>query len=165
MADAFIIETDIQRFQAAMRRAPGVMERNIGRAIRSSLNRIARNARLAAPKFRTTLASSIMVTMINQLEGVTGPSTNYGEFAERGSGPGGYPPLQDMIDWVQTKNIQSADPDMSVRDLAFIIRRSIGRKGTPAQPYLIPAAEQYEAQTRANIDQAIDRALSEIART
>jgi len=169
MTDAFIIETDLQQFQAAMRRAPGVIERHISKAIRNGLNRIAVTAKLKAPKAFSTLASSIGTQMLSALEGIVGPSTNYGEFVEKGTGPGGRAPLTALQTWIKAKQISprhpeiKGDPERQIRQLAFLIQRSILAKGTPAQPYLVPAGQEHAPQIHANIDLAIEQALQEIA--
>lgn len=58
----------------------------------------------------------------------------YWYFVERGRGPGKQPPLQNIADWVERTGIAAlANTDgknISVRSLAFLIARKIGREGT-----------------------------------
>jgi len=151
-------------FNAAMRRAPEVLARNMANATRRNLLEISRLARHDAPKAFSTLANSIQIEMHSPLDGITGPAADYGEMVEKGTGPGGFPPLETMLDWIRTKNITPENPLMRLEHLAFVMSRSISKKGTPAQPYLEPAAEQLQGNVLRNYDLALERSLDEIAR-
>jgi len=157
-------ETSSREFSAAMRQSPEILLRNMGNATRRSLLEISFLARRNAPKALTTLANSIEMEMHGPLDGITGPSEDYGEMVEKGTGPGGWPPRESMLDWIRARHVVPENPLMSADQLAFVISRSISEKGTPAQPYLEPAAEELQPRVLQNYDQALARALDEIAR-
>lgn len=117
--------------EAALRHA----EAGLGRGAQE----IARDAKRAAPKAFSTLVNAIAASRESPLHYRVAAGVNYAIFPERGTGPGGHPPHQTMLDWIRVKRIEPRDPSMSARDLAFVIARSIARKGTKAQPYMRPA--------------------------
>lgn len=157
-------ESSAASFNAALALAPDILEKHMGRATRRSLLEISRQARRDAPKAFTELASSIQIETLGPLEGITGPSVDYGEMVEKGTGPGGFPSIDTMLDWIQVKGIVPENFEVTDHQLAYLLQQSIGEKGTPAQPYLEPAAEQLSGNVTRHYDQALDRALDEIAR-
>lgn len=53
--------------------------------------------------------------------------SGYFKFQFVGRGPGGFPPIEDILTWIRTKNIQS---EISENSLAYLIARKIARQGT-----------------------------------
>lgn len=51
----------------------------------------------------------------------------YVYFQMNGRRPGGFPPLESIIQWIQDKGIT---PDIPIRSLAFLIARKIAKTGT-----------------------------------
>jgi len=51
-------------------------------------------------------------------------------FLNRGRGPGKFPPIQNIQDWIQNKPGFTLDPDVPVKSIAFLIARKIAREGT-----------------------------------
>lgn len=78
-------------------------------------------------------------------------------FAIQGRGPGKFPPLDDIVDWIMTKPIQ-IDGDITVNQLAFLIGRKIAREGTKG-PHLS------DAQLSAIYDKAYKKFSDRIADT
>ena len=155
---------DSQQVRRAFEVAPELATRAIGQAIRTGVNRIARDARRRAPKADSTLTNSIIGRMVNPLTGEVSPGVAYARMVEEGTGPGGNPPLRSMLDWIQVKRITPRDPSLSPLGLALVIARSIAEKGTPAQPYLIPAFEQNQPDLARRVDQAVDQVLAGMGR-
>lgn len=62
-----------------------------------------------------------------------------------GRKPGKWPPLLPILKWILIKKIhekaygRKGATLASAKSLAFVIRRKIGKKGTRAQPFLLPA--------------------------
>lgn len=56
-------------------------------------------------------------------------AASYYPFIVEGRGPGKQPPPNVILDWLQEKNIQPNDEDMSLESLAFLIGRKMGREG------------------------------------
>lgn len=57
----------------------------------------------------------------------------YWQYAERGRGPGKQPPIQNIINWISVKRIVPKPINNKIpttKQLAFVIARSIGKKGT-----------------------------------
>lgn len=65
---------------------------------------------------------------------IVAPNALYGGVVEFGRKPGVWPPQGALTLWMQRKGI---DPK-----LEYVIRRKIGKKGTKAQPFLIPALDK-----------------------
>lgn len=61
----------------------------------------------------------------------------YGGYLEFGRKAGGFPPLAPIENWVKKKGVET-DPK-KIKSTAFLVARSISKKGTKARPYLIPA--------------------------
>ena len=155
------IEIDQGNLLAAVKRVPVALKKHSERAISRIVQNIARSARRRAPKATSQLTQSIRGKRINALSGIIGAHTRYAKAVERGSLPGGFPPLDDLVQWIRVKNIQPRDSEMSDRDLAYVIARSIARKGTKPQPYMEPALEAHRQKAAQRMNAAINAALQE----
>ncbi len=147
----------------AMQKAPALLEQHMRRAVLRTVMEISRDARQKAPKGFTTLTHAIKHRMPQPLVGEVVAGVDYAQMVEEGTGPGGYPGVQVMTDWIRVKNITPNDPSMDTRDLAFVMARSIAMTGTPAQPFMQPALDGNKAQAERRISQAIDNALREMS--
>lgn len=150
---------DSQGIRRAFERAPELVVRHLGGAIRTMTNRIARDAKRRAPKAFSQLTNSIIGRMVSPLTGEVTPGTNYARMVEEGTGPGGRPPLRVLEDWIRVKGIRPRDPSMSTTGLAIVMADAIAKRGTPAQPYLVPAYEANRAELTRRVDDAIDKVL------
>lgn len=149
-----------QRFGQRLQRTPQVMEQNIRRTMESSLLLIEGDARRGAPQDTRRLSGSInhqITGTYPRLVGQVGPNVRYGIVMERGRRPGQrMPPVNALIPWVRRhfvprgasiagrfpgrrRNAAWRGRDSELRSLAFVVARSIARKGIPAQPYMRPA--------------------------
>jgi hypothetical protein len=52
---------------------------------------------------------------------------SYFKYQKEGRKPGGFPPIEKIMEWIRQKNI---DADISDKSLAFLIARKIARLGT-----------------------------------
>lgn len=157
------LEVDNKRLLLALRRSPKNLENNLSKAMSSIIARIAKTAREDAPKANSALVDSIQARRINALTGIVRPGVNYAKFVEGGRDPGKRPPFLDIWQWVRVKKIQPDDPNMSERDLAWAIARSIGSKGIQPQPFLEPAAKEHEVDARKRVNDAITKTLESMA--
>lgn len=57
-------------------------------------------------------------------------AASYYPFIVRGRGPGKQPPPGVILDWLTERNIQPRDEDMSLKSLAYLIGRKMGREGS-----------------------------------
>lgn len=154
------LTVDTDPLRRALRRAPGRLRDELRLALGRSALEIARAARRNAPKAHSILTNSISSYMSpDGLEAVVFAGADYARMVEERTGPGGKPPVQSMLDWIRVKRIVPDDPSMDQTDLAFVIARSIARKGTRAQPFMAPAFEDNKARAMDRINQAIGRAL------
>lgn len=161
MSDEIRIIIDADRVIRAMMRAPEVFGKHIGSAISRGAIEVGREARRRAPKAFSTLTQSIRSRSVSVLEKEVVAGADYAEIVEKGARSGGYPKPRAMLDWIKVRRIQPEDPDMSQEDLAFAMARSIAKRGTPAQPYLIPALEARRERVNTLVSEAIDRAIKE----
>lgn len=153
---------DAKRLQQAISASPKVLNKHLRLAVLRSVKEMARAAKRKAPKAESTLTNSIHHRMADDLTGLVLVGADYGQMVEEGTGPGGTPPTQDLIDWLRVKRIEPNDPEMSREDLAFVIARSIAINGTPKQPYLQPAFDSGKARAQRRIDRALGAAVREM---
>lgn len=145
-----------------MERSPGVLERHIDRGVGRGALELSREMRKEAPKAFSTMTQSIGVNKPGDGIRQVTVGQEYGIYVEEGAGPGGFPPLRSMMDWIRVKRIRPDDDSMSERDLAFVIARSIARKGTPAQPFASDSTEKMEPRIHQIVGGAIDDGLREV---
>lgn len=124
----------------AINKSPALAEQAINQIFRRATQEGTREAKREAPKADSTLTNSIAPKQLSYTHHqiITGP--HYSRYVEEGTGPGGWVPDKTMEDWLKVKGIRPRDPDMSMEQLVFLIQTHIFYKGTPAQPYLKPAA-------------------------
>jgi len=70
-----------------------------------------------------------------------GQAAPYAPFVEYGTSTGA-PPVQEIVAWMTSKAIAPRDPEDTVEQAAFKIRRGIMWHGTRAHPFLFPAFER-----------------------
>lgn len=153
---------DAKRLQQTLDDGPQTLRKHMRLAVLRSVKEMARTARRKAPKTESILTNSIHHRMVDDLTGLVLVGADYGQMVEEGTGPGGTPPTQDLIDWLRVKRIEPNDPEMSQEDLAYVIARSIAINGTSAQPYLQPAFDSGKARAQRRIDRALGAAVREM---
>lgn len=156
------LSIDSDRLRAAFRRAPERLRGELRQTLSRSALEIARSARRHAPKAHSILTNSInsRVTVRDDLaEAIVFAGTDYARMVERGSGPGGRPPVRTLLRWLRVKRIVPHDPDMDQTDLAFALARSIARRGTRRHPFMAPALAENRAQAMTRINDAVERVL------
>ena len=57
-------------------------------------------------------------------------AVDYIAYVFRGRGPGGFPPIDNIKDWIEAKPIVFDPSEISLNSLAFLISRKIAREGT-----------------------------------
>lgn len=135
-------------------------------------------ARKEAPKasglLKSVLAASQAVTYLDDgltaIVGIASPSVafKYAPFVEGvfngyklGRRPGRRPPSEPIRAWVKIKNI-AGKWGVSEDSAVFLVRRKIGREGTPAQPFMLPATNVWIPQFKANIERVFKQAAQQI---
>jgi phage gpG-like protein len=96
------------------------------------------------------LRSSVRIRFTTDRMGaVIGTNVNYAAAVEQGQKPGHWPNVGDLIRWVKRKIIRA--PKSEVRKVTFLVGRKIHDKGTPAKPYLFPAAKKQWPKLKSNL--------------
>lgn len=125
---------------------------------------VAREARNRAAKARTTLTNSIALSRLGIARFEVEAQARYAVHVEEGAGPGGWPPLASILDWMQVRRITPRTPGMSQESLARLIQLTINRRGAPAQPFMQPALEDaipvIEAEMTKRLQRVIDGAAA-----
>ncbi|MBO9493854.1 HK97 gp10 family phage protein [Thalassotalea sp. G20_0] len=155
------ITLDDDQLQKAVQKAPGALRHRLKAAVSRGAAELSRDARGFAPKAFTTLTNSIRSRVDGELSRIVGPNVDYGVYVENGAGPGGAPSLQSVLDWVRVKRITPNNPQHDEQDLAFMIRRSIARKGTEPQKYMEPAVDAKRDRITGLMHSAVSNALKE----
>lgn len=89
---------------------------------------------------------------------------DYWHFLENGRGPGKFPPVDKIKEWIEVKPVNptplSNGKTPSVEQLSFLISRKIANEGTEAHPFFEPAKEQTIREFEDKINQAIEEDVS-----
>ena len=123
----------------ALRRRGAAAFPVIDKALTRGALELHRDAVRRAPKADSTLVKQSGVEHRGVLEKHVIFGARHAGYVERGTGPGGLPTLADMVGWIRRKGIQPRTAGMDTESLAHVIRRSIVKRGTPAQAFAGPA--------------------------
>lgn len=89
---------------------------------------------------------------------------DYWQYLENGRGPGKFPPVDKIKEWIEVKPINptplSNGKTPSVEQLSFLISRKIANEGTEGKPFFEPAKEQTIREFEDKINQAVDEDVS-----
>lgn len=72
------------------------------------------------------------------------------------------PPIAPLIAWMKRKGISS--PDVSINRLAFLIARSISRKGIKPRDFITPAVEATQQELENVVDKIVNDLIDEAVR-
>jgi len=130
-----------REFENRLLRTPQVTEASLRRAMTASLLLIEGDARRNVAQDTRRLAGSINHRIDGTyptLTGSVGPNVRYGMVVEFGRRAGGrMPPVDALIGWVRRH--WGPGTQRQLRGRAFVLARSIQRRGTPPQPFMRPA--------------------------
>lgn len=89
---------------------------------------------------------------------------DYWQHLEKGRGPGKFPPVDKIKEWIEVKPINptplSNGKTPSVEQLSFLISRKIANEGTEGKPFFEPAKEQTIREFEDKINQAVEEDVS-----
>lgn len=132
----------LERLQAGAAAAPATLASEVRTAMTAGSLLIEGTARSLAPKDTGRLAGSITHQISGggaNLQSKIGPSVGYGLVVEKGRGAGKpMPPEGAIAGWAARKGIPAS--------ALYVLRRSIGRKGIKARPYMKPAFDQHQGR-------------------
>jgi hypothetical protein len=119
--------------KAAIQRLARLAPDKLKVVIAESTINVHREARKNAPRDVGLLANSITFEVNDSgLTGEVSVNSAYGAHVEFGTRPH-FPPIQPLKDWARRHGLPE--------NVGFLIARKIAERGTPAQPFLFPAAE------------------------
>ena len=108
-----------------MKRVQATLEQYKEKIVTQLKDRLAQQGLVASGKLQNSIYGVVTQTGINIF------AEDYGIFVEEGRGPGKMPPRNKILEWVESKNLQSINPKYKrPRDVAWMIARSIGAEGT-----------------------------------
>lgn len=133
---------------------------------------MARAMQREAPKFMSTLVSSIHVESPNPMQRVIAPGVDYGTWVHTGRKPGkGLPAYFDpaakpMQDWIEQmagggprRKSERQSHELALRDIYMGMSWSIRHKGIKANPFAKRAFDQRVTETAAALRAAVQRGL------
>lgn len=151
-------------------RAPDIVEKHLRTALTKSGLLIERDAKQNVAQATRAAMRSITsrVTGIGaQMHALVEVGEPYGYYIEHGRAPGAMPPYRggsSLALWAKSVGITSSGSNPSRQDLGilFCIARTIGRRGTRAQPFLEPAFDNNKHKIREYFEDALRAAIKEI---
>ena len=162
MSLALKVDIKDEKVLRAFKKFPSAMISNVSRGLHRGALEISREARKEAPKAFSNLTNSITVKKQSDIRYLVGSGLNYAGAVEQGAESGGSPSHDAMLSWIKTKGISPNDSEMSEEDLAYVMARSIARKGTPKQPYLEPALKAKESRVIKLVREGAAKGLREV---
>ena len=129
---------------------PSLLNKGIAKALNHAAESIAKYASEKAPKDTGRMLRGIDVTQKateNNLLAVVAPKDKYAIFVEKGTRPH-FPPVSALEGWAQRHGIP-----------AFLVARAISRRGTKAQPFMKPAADEAPHMVATEVGGAIKNVL------
>ncbi|EMP85035.1 hypothetical protein BFX18_09640 [Vibrio cholerae] len=153
------IEIKDSALDEAFRKAPDTLNHYLKQGVSTAGSLVARVAREEAPKAESTLTHTIRSQVVGELQRMITSSLRYNGLVVQETGGQGVPPVQSILDWVRVKRIQPKTPKADQRDLAFMIARSIARKGTPANDFYDRAAEQTQDTVHRILQRSVEEGL------
>lgn len=108
-----------------MKRVQATLEQYKDKIVEQLKDRLAQQGLVASGKLQNSIYGVVTQTGINIF------AEDYGIFVEEGRGPGKMPPRNKILEWVESRNLQSINPKYKrTKDIAWMIARSIAEKGT-----------------------------------
>lgn len=127
---ATIVIQGLDRLQAGVNAAPATLAREIRTALEAGSALVKATQVELAPRFTSETVNSIAAT-ITATSASIGPSAKQAYFAEHGRAPGRPPPIAAIEPWATAHGIN-----------AFVLAKSIGRKGTKGKAFVAPSLSQ-----------------------
>lgn len=163
MAGTFNLTHDADKIGRALTQATDVAVTEIDKALGRGGVEMSAKMQAEAPTYRSELRNSIAYERVGLLlHMVRARGRSYGPYVNDGTGEGGQPKLEEMLNWVQAHHIVPRNPKMSQRSLAALIRRRIAQRGIKANPFADRTLEAMLPRLDALLDAAADKALATV---
>ena len=127
-----------------IKKAQALFQKEITRALDTMSNETVNKVVMEAPKGTGELASRVKSERVNALSARAFVDVDYGVVVEKGRRPNKrQPPTTALIRWMKKTRqgssyyagLRSQYKNISLKGAAFILARSIGKKGFPANPF------------------------------
>lgn len=158
---------------------PAAVRSEVDPVFARQVQAVARTMRDKAPKFRTTLTNSVAVENRGPLDAIVKPGTAYAYYKEKGTKPGSVPRFfdpkaADLIAWLESKVSRATGEkrkprrgtakftarELELRDRYEGLARHIRRRGTKAQPFVEPTAQEMAPIVARELRAAVLRGLA-----
>ncbi len=151
---------------AAMRRAPDILMQFVDRYLGRGAKEVERAAKNHAPKADSFLTNAIILHNLGLADYQISAGKPYAVYVEEGRPPGKKPPPVRMIEhWIKTgSGVQPRNPDMDPRSLAYVISRSIAKKGIKPQPFMSQSLQEKEDRLTQLVRRGTEEGLQAVAR-
>lgn len=168
------VKLDVDKYRQALEAAPEVLEKHFGRAsVIATAGLEARVKELIAARYGEKPAAVAFGTLVNSVFGeprtdhpvfggvvsVSPPADVYAAPVETGA-RAHFPPPQALYAWVK-KKFGTTD-EAEIKSIAFVIARSISRKGTKGHRMFQRGIEEMGPEIIKGYEDALDAALDEI---
>lgn len=90
---------------------------------------------------------------------------DYWYYVEHGRKAGKMPPIEPIVNWIESKPVPPKVEGLTVRQRAFAIARSIGENGTKPRPFFEKATKQTYSQFKEDIAEAVHMDIMEYIET
>ncbi len=169
--DGKAFDRDMERFRKRIEFIVKATRARAITAVRTSAVSMRSLAKKNAPKASGNLRSSIVETFSNGGLAADVSMNNPDHYAQwvegfhhdyrLGRAPGRWPPPEPIRRWVILRGL-ARKWDMSEASAVFLVRRKIGRKGTPAQPFMKPAFEKVAPEFQKKMQTVFSEAVRQI---
>lgn len=90
---------------------------------------------------------------------------DYWYYVEHGRGAGKMPPIEPIVNWIESKPVPPKVEGLTVKQRAFAIARAIGKNGTKPRPFFEKATRQTYSQFKEDIAEAVQMDIMEYIET
>ena len=138
----------------------GVLERYAEAWIKNAeANLMANDSNASGALQRSMVLNDIVID--DKRMSVTIELEDYWYYVENGRGAGKMPPIEPIINWIESKPVPPQVEGLTVKQQAFVIARAIGKNGTQPRPFFKKAVEQTWKQFKDEIAEAVEMDIME----
>jgi len=161
---ALKVDIKDEKVLRAFKKFPSAMIEAVSEGLFRGALEIQLEAKKRVPRATEDSFKRLAIEKQSKTRFLIGSPLKYAKVLELGSGPGGGSPKDPtpILKWIREKNISPNDSEMSEDDLAYVMARSIARKGTPKQPYLEPALKAKESRVIALVREGAAKGLRQV---
>lgn len=114
---------------------PDALSHRLSLGVERAAMEVAREEKNQAPKAFSTLANSIKAEKTGEFAWEVSPHVEHADYIAKGTHPGAFPPSESIVAWIRVMHIEPYTKGVDERALAFLIGRSIKRRGIKSNPF------------------------------